>query len=147
WLQNNIKERWEKRLDVSQQGQPADVLVLKTEYNTAWNYFNAKDLTDTMFGYWRTWLDKADRREFNSEFPEPPEDYEDEVDCHARLSTRFGTSYDDSLYIPDLRKIDILNRRIITSRKRTRNLFDLTGLWKKIVLEKLDERLPEEVTP
>jgi hypothetical protein len=34
---------------------------------------------------------------------------------------------------------------MITSRKRTRNLFDLTSLWKKIVLEELDARVASPI--
>jgi hypothetical protein len=40
--------------------------------------------------------------------------------------------------MPDVRKINILNRRMIVSRKRTKNLFDLTSLWKKTVISKLE---------
>jgi hypothetical protein len=36
--------------------------------------------------------------------------------------------------LPDVRKLDILNRRMIVSCKCTHNLFDLTTLWKKKVL-------------
>jgi hypothetical protein len=35
---------------------------------------------------------------------------------------------DAVVQLPDICKIDILNRRMIVSRKRTRNLFDLTTL-------------------
>ena len=41
--------------------------------------------------------------------------------------------------MPDLSKTDILGRRWLVSRKRTRNLFDLTSLWKKAVITRLDE--------
>ena len=49
--------------------------------------------------------------------------------------------------VPDIRRLDILNRRLITSRKRTKNMFDLTSLWKKIVFAKLDEREGEDINP
>ncbi|KIJ57948.1 hypothetical protein HYDPIDRAFT_34649 [Hydnomerulius pinastri MD-312] len=38
------------------------------------------------------------------------------------------------MYEADLRKTDIFNRRLITSRKRTRNLFDIASTWKRTVL-------------
>ena len=41
----------------------------------------------------------------------------------------------------DLRKTSILNRRLLVSKKRTRNLFDLASLWKRTVLSTLDERV------
>jgi hypothetical protein len=34
----------------------ADVLVLKTQYNITWNYFNSHELGDIIFNYWREWL-------------------------------------------------------------------------------------------
>ena len=148
WLKNNVKERWSKRLSVSQPSteQHNNVLVLKTEYNLAWNYFSAKELGDTIFGYWREWLTRADRLEFNSEFPSPPDNHDHDVELTPGTDFRIGEFGSDSaIWLPDLRKLDILNRRWITSRKRTRNLFDLTSLWKKIVLEELDERLSSEV--
>jgi hypothetical protein len=40
--------------------------------------------------------------------------------------------------MPDVRKIGFSNKRILVLRKHTRNLFDLTSLWKKTVLTTLD---------
>ena len=54
------------------------------------------------------------------------------------------TNQDGKFNIPDIRKINILNRRMIVSRKRTRNLFDLTNLWKKIVLSNMDEEVLQD---
>ena len=50
----------------------------------------------------------------------------------------------EEYYVPDIRKLDILNRKLITSRKRTRNLLDLASLWKKTVLESMDTQILEE---
>ena len=120
-----------------------DVLVLKTEFNLAWNYFNANELSKTIFGYWKTWLSKADKKEFSLEFPAPPEDDKHQIVAmptdYLYVSMR-GEEY----YIPDIRKLDILKRKIITSRKRTRNLLDLASLWKKTVLESMDTQILEE---
>ena len=74
WMRNNIRERWNNRLHIHKSSEHVDVLVLKTEFNLAWNYFNANELSKTIFGYWKTWLSKADKKEFSSEFPAPPED-------------------------------------------------------------------------
>lgn len=96
-----------------------------------------------MFGYWHEWLDRADRSDFNLEFPSGfsvPHD----VNALGTKVSEFKSRHEEG-FVPDLRKTDILNRRLITSRKRTRNLFDLTSLWKKMVLETLDERVSEEV--
>ena len=36
-----------------------------------------------------------------------------------------------------------MNRRVITSHKQTMNLANMTNLWKKVVLEKMDECIME----
>lgn len=41
--------------------------------------------------------------------------------------------------MPDIRKVEIMSKRMLVSRKRNRNLFDLTSLWKKVVIAKLDQ--------
>jgi hypothetical protein len=45
---------------------------------------------------------------------------------------------DTGKYIPDVRSYSISKARFITSRKRTRNMLDLTNSWKRIVLKSLD---------
>src|ERR1700722_16137278 len=72
WLYSNLAKRWNQRLEVKQPStESAEILVLKTQYNLAWNYFNAHQLGDTIFDYWREWLRRADSGEFNQEFPKP----------------------------------------------------------------------------
>lgn len=145
WLRDNLHERWDKRLSF-REATPGGVLVLKTEYNTAWNYFSAKELGDTILNYWREWLSRADRRDFNHEFPAPDGDNKDlPVPEKPGSNLVFFREGEDPLWVPDLRQLDIFGRRMITSRKRTRNLFDLTGLWKNIVLEQLDEKITTEL--
>ena len=41
-------------------------------------------------------------------------------------------------FVPDITKINILNRKLIVSRKWTKNLFDFTNLWKRLVIEKME---------
>jgi hypothetical protein len=136
WLNKHISERWSKRLEEhSSPNEGTDVLVLKTQYNLAWNYFNATQLGDTIFGYWRNWLERADARDFNHEYPAP-----DEKD--QRVSNWETSSADTGLW--DLRATNIFNSRVILSRKRTRNMLDLTNLWKKSVLENLEELVLDE---
>ncbi|KAF9455359.1 hypothetical protein BDZ94DRAFT_1242306, partial [Collybia nuda] len=53
----------------------------------------------------------------------------------------------DLVSIPDIRKLDILQRRWIVSRKRTINLFDMASLWKKIVVEKIDKETAQIAVP
>jgi hypothetical protein len=50
------------------------------------------------------------------------------------------------ILVPDIRTIGFANRKIIVSCEQTRNLLDLTSLWKKTVLTQLDRDTlePEE---
>ena len=60
WLKNNISKRWDSRFQTRNPESQPEVLVLKSEFNLAWNYFNAKELSNTIFGYWREWLMRAE---------------------------------------------------------------------------------------
>jgi hypothetical protein len=127
------------------------VLVLKTEYNKAWNYFNAKELGDTILGYWREWYKRADAGlntvYTNVEWPRPTMDWGGLKYVAGDFLTEVPlTVADDTIFIPDVRKINILNSRVITSRKRTRNLLDLTNLWKKVVFSQLSDRVELELS-
>ena len=45
----------------------------------------------------------------------------------------------------DLRKTNLFNSRIILSRKCTRNMLDLTNLWKKSVLETQEDLVLDDL--
>jgi hypothetical protein len=145
WLKNKIKERWEKRLNIVPKDH-VDVLVLKTEFNTAWNYFSASELGETVLGYWREYADRIDRRDFNMEFPVPDDVVPHDISPLAGVSWQMTSHTGKPFELPDVRKINVLDRKVITSRKRTKNLFDLASLWKKTVLEELDEKVCNEFT-
>ena len=55
WYYSNLQVRWAKKLE-NRPVPTADTLVLKTEYNLAWDYFNAHELGQTIFNYWGEWL-------------------------------------------------------------------------------------------
>jgi hypothetical protein len=139
WTSDNMLERWNKRLNVNHiQTNPEDVLVLKTTFNSAWNYFSAKELGDTVLGFWRDWFIRAESGHFSLHYPKFSRDLQglrgyDEDEFGSLIDVRDGKAV-----MPDIRQIGILNRRMITSRKRTRNLFDLTSLWKKTVITTLE---------
>ena len=40
-------------------------------------------------------------------------------------------------FVPDITKINILNCKLIVSRRCTENLFDYTNLWKRLVIKKM----------
>ena len=141
WTRKNLHQRWEERLSVHEKPQHGGVLVLKSEFNTAWNYFNARELGEQITGYWSEWLDRAARGAYNAAYP-------------AFVGEETGTgenwipiSAPDGFVrsVPDIRKVKLFNARWIVSRKRTNNLGDLASLWKKTVLEKLERRIVSEV--
>jgi hypothetical protein len=46
-----------------------NVLVLKSEFNTVWNYFSTKKLGNTMLGYWHGWLAAIESNTFSIWYP------------------------------------------------------------------------------
>jgi hypothetical protein len=164
WTQKYFEERWLKRLSIDSRDKPdahADVLVLKTEYNTAWNYFSAAQLGNTILGYWSEWLTRAETQSFNDEFPQCPPRAGD-VECAPHLGTSLPTRPEEAndpgvlpdlgegadghhWYVPDVRKLSIARSRTITSRKRVRNMMDLTNSWKKEVLSGIDRSLSSDL--
>jgi hypothetical protein len=133
WAQENISVRWSQRF--SNRRENTDVLVLKSVYKTAWNYFNAKELGDTIFNYWREWLimiyDELESPIESRDFPDE-ENLLPFADWPSHLKTK--------AQVPDVQQINFDRRRVIMSRKRTRNLLDLIGFWKNTVLNQMDER-------
>ena len=144
WTEKNILERWNKRL-IDNKDKRDQVLVLKSEFNTTWNYFNASELGSTILEFWRDWLTHAEENNYNIKFPQYSSDLADLTETRPELNTRV-TNQDGEHLLPDIRKLDILNRRMIVSRKRTRNLFDLTNLWKKLVLSKMEQHILQDNT-
>ncbi|KAL1657944.1 hypothetical protein GGF50DRAFT_68214 [Schizophyllum commune] len=150
-MRQNVRERWEKRLAETPRAAASDVLVLKSEYNTAWNFFSAKELGDTILGFWRRWCDNAEANTFNVLHPPfTAASGELSTSTDDRVSTLMWVSPEGGgpryrAQVADIRKVGILNRRMIVSKKRTRNLFDLTSLWKKIVIARLDSDAVEDL--
>jgi hypothetical protein len=132
WLSVNIAKRWKSRLVASPQGRDADVLVLKTQYNFAWNYFNSTQLGETIFGYWREWLSRADRGDFNEEFPAPDEHDHRVSDWQQQTPGKWD--------LREYNNILLDKTRVILSRKRTRNFLDVSNTWKRTVLETLEDQ-------
>lgn len=149
WAKRYVKPRWENRLSDNSERALEGVLVLKTEYNPIWNYFNAKELGDTIFNYWNAWYERAERGSYNNTnniaeyYPAPdaplPGSFAVLPDLLTRVRGRDGAMVE----IADLRKIRLIGSRVLVSKKRTKNLFDLTSLWKKLVFQQLDEKALE----
>jgi hypothetical protein len=143
WLKANYQERWDKRLSESKPAQEG-LLVLKSEFNPAWNYFNARELGDAVIGTWRSWLEAADATDWRrSKYGMTNSSHEGLSDVDPRYLTVWETD-DGPVAMPDIRKIGFDQKRFLVSRKRTRNLFDLTNLWKKTVFTRLDQAVVAE---
>ena len=139
WLKDNITEWWNKQLSVIKVDKP-EVLVLKSKFNTAWNYFNTTELGNNILGYWQDWIEHANKHQFDAEFP-----WFNETLGHVNLRSEHMLFVDEGpigSYVPDTRKINILNRWMLVSRKQTCNLFDLTNLWKNNVIDNMLDELP-----
>ncbi len=126
WLNSNIQVRWDKRL-LNQPKTDASTLVLKTEYNLAWDYFNAHEFGQVIFDYWGQWLEHHSAGNYSIDYPRPPRNEAPSVEEW------------------DLAKTDIFNSRVIVSRKRTRNFLDLTNTWKRSVLETLEDHVLDDL--
>ncbi|OJT03966.1 hypothetical protein TRAPUB_5352 [Trametes pubescens] len=150
WAKRYVKPRWENRLSDNSERALEGVLVLKSEYNPIWNYFNAKELGDTIFNYWNAWYEKAERGSYvntnniDNYYPAPDKPLPGSFAVLPDLLTRVQGRDGQPVEVADLRKIQLIGNRVLVSKKRTKNLFDLTSLWKRIVFQKLDEKALEQ---
>ena len=135
WINKYKQECWSKRLS-EETKETHEVLVLKTQFNTTWNYFSALQLSDHIFGYWHGWIDQAKTGSFNKEFPWYEDNFGD-LDWTGEQCLFMDDDFIGKL-VPNITKINILNRKMIVSRKRTKNLFDYSNLWKRLVIEKME---------
>jgi len=143
WTRMNILSRWENRLSKQQRVQTHDTLmVLKSSFNTAWNYFNAKELGDNVIGYWRGWLAAAESETFSPRYPVFSDDVGEVTDTPEARCVSVRTLAGPAL-LPDIRAIGLDKSRWLVSRKRTRNLLDISSLWKKTVFDKLESDVLE----
>ena len=140
WCRNNIQERWEKRYASRNEPEHDEgVLVLKSQFDDHWNWFSATKLGETVVGYWKEWLERASSNNYSADFPPvEPDEKHDIDDVQNGLHCVVVDAVGETAWTPDLRRIGILGRRWIVSRKRTTNIFDLTNVWKKTVLRTLD---------
>ncbi|THU76182.1 hypothetical protein K435DRAFT_879581 [Dendrothele bispora CBS 962.96] len=124
----NDTKRWNARLNVStskERSNTDDVLVLKSQYNPVWNYFSASELGDTIFKTWRFNLSR----------------WETAYRQHTAIVPCQGYG----VKCPDIRALGFDNRRVIVSKKRPRNLFDLASQWKQIVLRNVDQAIRDDI--
>src|ERR1700683_5602227 len=93
-------------------GQRDQVLVLKSEFNTAWDYFNASELGKTILDFWRDWIQHAEENKYNIRFPQYTPDQADLEDALPELCAEVALSDGLTQPIPDIRKLEFLNTRM-----------------------------------
>jgi hypothetical protein len=89
----------------------------------------------------RDWIQHAEEGKYNIRFPQYTPDQADLVDSLPELCAPVMHANGLVQLVPDIHKLDFLHRRMIVSRKCTRNLFDLTNLWKNIVLSNMEQHI------
>jgi len=153
WCERFMQERWEKRFALrndSTSSNDEGVLVLKTRFDDVWKCFSATELGEHITKYWAEWYEKAVTGNYSTSDPArliPPWDPDSDHDLHDVRPELFAEVVDrngESAWVPDLRKIGLLGCRWMVSRSRNTTLFNLTNVWKKMVLHKLDEVISNE---
>jgi hypothetical protein len=165
WLEPIFKREAQKRYnqrlgetseDLTVPGKPdsEEVIVLKSEFNTAWDFFSAKELGNIVHDSWRTYLEGAEK----GEYPISPmlgrelgDLASTDVDLMTELqdSGGIGTGWtiDWRKYsLPDIRKLTFgSSARWIVSRRRTIQLKDMVSTWKRTMINQF--YLGTEATP
>jgi hypothetical protein len=166
WSRKNIDRRWQNRYGVPdteivpEQEKDSSFVVIKYEYNPILDYLSAHDIGNTIVGYWRKYL-HAYGRDIILDGKVPTRD---DRDWGKRLAPQWvaskgqrlssdgrpqelpeGAEYAPRFPIPNVLTLNSLNHaRWLISRKRSRNLFDLTNLWKKSVLSGMVDASSDE---
>ena len=94
-----------------------------------------------MLGYWRTWLAKAEAGIVDLEYPQystMETDIGDLEDVHGAWVTTVVDSSGKKFSVPSVSKLRMTERRVLVSKKRTKNLFDFTTRWKQHVLRRYE---------
>jgi hypothetical protein len=157
WMRNNISNKWENRYDthavMAESEEKATFVVLKSEFNPVLNYFNAKELGDTIVSKWRQsmemWTDDKIPSAYEEDWSLGKHWLKEEMEQgklypESVVSLKGGAA--GSRLLPDVTKLNSLMRaRWLVSRRRTLNLFDLTNLWKRMVLTSTDINLFDDL--
>ena len=159
WTKEHISDKWDNRYlsHKKDDGEHDTFVVLKSEFNPVLNYFQAKELGDTIVSSWRssmeTWTAGVKPLIYDQKRFDLGKEY---LLSDVKLSEGLPDSVmtprggDAELgrrkRLPDVTKLNSLMRaRWLVSRKRTKNLFDLTNLWKRIVLTSMDQNLFDDL--
>ena len=95
--------------------------------------------------YWKEWYESAALGAYTGPslgtrkwFPSPVGE-SDDLECRSDLLTAVSDGCGGQVMVPDIRKIGILDKRFLVSKKRGTNLFDLSNTWKKVLNQHIDE--------
>jgi hypothetical protein len=131
------------------------VLVVKTEFNTAWNWFNIDILKDTIMKSLSRWkYDFESGKYGNINSPVHPDRWDEWLELDRldfvgiaaslglpresvtdRLIHTAGEAEPRSAAILNLDNYIMGNARWLISRKRTQNFADLASLWRQSLLK------------
>jgi hypothetical protein len=140
WHRQYASRRWEQRLKPQRNGT-GNVLVLKSEFNQAWDWFNASDLGRIITSSWEESLSQWDLGVGNTGLFPPEDVRESECPLHSP-----GSSLGTTGFVADVRKLPMFeNSRWLVSRRRTTNLFDMVSTWKKCVLSKTAGQVDDQM--
>jgi hypothetical protein len=141
WLKDETSRRWEQRLDIISRADQ-DLLLLKSEYNAAWDHFSANDLVERIRETWQDWLSKAESgKVIYHDLVKKDESMWGSLvgvdeDLLVQVHVKGGNPFPGELWTPDVRKLGFLyNGKALVSKKATLKLIDLTNSWKKIALQ------------
>ena len=154
WLRENYSVHWDARLN-NNEPTKADMLVLKSEYNVSWDFFNIQLLAEHMKTGWMEAL-------WTLSFSNKPADLHPSIAeiqpklAHSSLiqlvdrgqRLQFANNWiGEGLYGQYLwlDKLGLLDQRVLVTKKRTRQLIDLTALWRRVVLENRDHQVVKQM--
>jgi hypothetical protein len=154
WSKQYAHKKWETRLSQAIVNEDP-VLVVKTEFNTAWNWFDINILKDTIMTSLNHWkYDFISGKYGNVNSPVHPDQWDawlelDRLDFAGiagslglpresvmdRLIHTVGEVEPRSAAIIDLGSYIMGNARWLLSRKRTQNFADIASLWRQSLLK------------
>ena len=154
WSKQYAHKKWEARLSKAIVNEDP-VLVVKSEFNSAWNWFNIDILKDTIMkslGRWKYDFESGKYGNVNS--PVHPDRWDEWVELDRldfvgiadslglpresvtdRLIHTVGEAEPRSAAILNLDSYIMGNARWLVSRKRTQNFADLASLWRQSLLK------------
>ncbi|KXN84277.1 hypothetical protein AN958_12783 [Leucoagaricus sp. SymC.cos] len=158
WLKGNYQARWESRLVESPPLQ-ADVLVLKSEYNISWDFFNVQTLSERMKNGWATAIRTlAYGHPVANDLPPDIQKLRPRAqglgsllqapESSSIVSMASDRLVSEGLFGPFLHldKLGLFNKRVIVSKKRNKQLLDLAAIWRRSILERRDHQVFKDVS-